>query len=49
MIDTILKLKPGLKLYIYAPVVKDRKGEFKKEINEIIKKGFQRVRLMEIS
>ena len=45
MIDAVLNLKPGLKLYIYAPLVKDRKGEFKKEINEIIKKGFQRVRI----
>ncbi len=45
MVDIILKLKSGLKLYIYAPLVKDRKGEFKKEINEIIKKGFQRVRI----
>ncbi|MDC3090663.1 excinuclease ABC subunit UvrA, partial [Paracoccaceae bacterium] len=45
MIDVILKLEPGLKLYIYAPLVKDRKGEFKKEITEIIKKGFQRIRI----
>ena len=45
MIDAILNLKTGLKLYIYAPLVKDRKGEFKKEINDIIKKGFQRVRI----
>ena len=45
MVDIMLKLKSGLKLYIYAPLVKDRKGEFKKEINEIIKKGFQRVRI----
>ena len=28
----ILKLNPGLKLYIYAPLVKDRKGEFKKKL-----------------
>ena len=45
MVDIMLKLKSGLKLYIYAPLVKDRKGEFKKEINEIIKKGFQRLRI----
>ena len=45
MIDTVLKLNPGLKLYIYAPLVKDRKGEFKKEIIEITKRGFQRVRI----
>ncbi len=45
MVDAILKLKSGLKLYIFAPLVKDRKGEFKKEINEIIKKGFQRLRI----
>ena len=45
MIDILLKLEPGLKLYIYAPLVKDRKGEFKKEINDVIKKGFQRIRI----
>ncbi len=45
MVDAIFNLKPELKLYIYAPLVKDRKGEFKKEISEIIKKGFQRVRI----
>ena len=45
MVDAILKLKLGLKLYIFAPLVKDRKGEFRKEINEIIKKGFQRLRI----
>ena len=33
MIDAVLKLDPGLKLYIFAPIVKDRKGEFKKEIS----------------
>ncbi len=45
MIDIILKLKPGLKLFIYAPLVKERKGEFKKEINEMLKRGFQRIRI----
>ena len=45
MVDAMLKLKSGLKLYIFAPLVKDRKGEFRKEINEIIKKGFQRLRI----
>ncbi len=45
MIDALLNLDPGLKLYIYAPLVKDRKGEFKKEITEITKKGFQRIRI----
>ena len=32
MIDALLNLDPGLKLYIYAPLVKDRKGEFKKKL-----------------
>ena len=45
MVDAVLKLNPGLKLYIFAPLVKDRKGEFKKELTEITKKGFQRVRI----
>ena len=45
MVDAVLKLNPGLKLYIFAPIIKDRKGEFKKEIAEITKKGFQRIRV----
>ena len=45
MIDAVLQVKTGFKLYVYSPLVKDRKGEFKKEISEIIKKGFQRVRV----
>ena len=43
MIFTISKLKSGLKFYVLAPVIRDRKGEYRKEILEYQKQGFQRV------
>ena len=33
------------KIYILAPIVRDRKGEYKKEIEDIKRKGFQRVKI----
>ncbi|MAI02819.1 MAG: excinuclease ABC subunit A [Rickettsiales bacterium] len=39
----IKKMKPGSKILILAPIVKQRKGEFKNEFIELRKKGFQRV------
>lgn len=43
MVDRILAMPEGTKLYILAPLVQDRKGEYKKEIQDLQKKGFQRV------
>ncbi len=45
MVDKVMKLKSELRVFLYSPIVRDRKGEFKKEINEIAKKGFQRIRI----
>ncbi|MCH7883259.1 excinuclease ABC subunit UvrA [Patescibacteria group bacterium] len=45
MISRILKLQKGSLALILAPVVRDRKGEHKKILSEIQKKGFLRVRL----
>ncbi|KQT49034.1 ABC-ATPase UvrA [Aureimonas sp. Leaf454] len=45
MVDRILALEDGTRLYLLAPMVRGRKGEFKKELLELQKKGFQRVRI----
>jgi excinuclease ABC subunit A len=45
MIMRIMKLPAGVMALILAPVVRDRKGEHKKILAEIQKKGFLRVRL----
>lgn len=45
MVDRIMALEEGTRLYIIAPLVRGRKGEFKKEFAELQKKGFQRVKV----
>ena len=45
MVDRILALEEGTRLYILAPIVRGRKGEYKKELAELMKKGFQRVKV----
>jgi excinuclease ABC subunit A len=45
MVDRILALPEGTRLYLLAPMVRGRKGEFRKELAELQKKGFQRVKL----
>jgi excinuclease ABC subunit A len=44
MVDRILDYPEGSRLYILAPLVRGRKGEYKKELAELMKKGFQRVK-----
>ena len=43
MVDWTLKIPHGVKFYIMAPMVRERKGEYKKEIAFLIKQGYQRV------
>ena len=43
--DNILNNNLGKKIYILSPIVRDRKGEYKKEIEEIKRKGYQRLRI----
>ena len=43
--DNILNKNLGKKIYILSPIVRDRKGEYKKEIEEIKRKGYQRLRI----
>ncbi|HEY9056821.1 MAG TPA: excinuclease ABC subunit UvrA [Aurantimonas sp.] len=45
MVDRVLELDEGTRLYLLAPVVRGRKGEYRKELAELQKKGFQRVRI----
>jgi len=45
MVDRILAYGDGTRLYILAPLVRGRKGEYKKELAELMKKGFQRVKV----
>ncbi len=45
MVDKILALDEGTRLYLLAPIVRGRKGEYKKELAGLMKRGFQRVRI----
>ena len=45
MVDRVLALPEGTRLYLLAPVVRGRKGEYRKELAEWLKKGFQRVKI----
>ena len=45
MVDRIMALDEGTRLYLLAPVVRNRKGEFRKELAEFMKRGFQRARI----
>src|SRR5579883_2981756 len=45
MVDRIMALPEGTRLYLLAPVVRGRKGEYRKELAEFMKKGFQRVKV----
>lgn len=45
MVDRTLALPEGTRLYLLAPVVRGRKGEYRKELAEWMKKGFQRVKI----
>ncbi|MCJ8141625.1 excinuclease ABC subunit UvrA [Ancylobacter sp. A5.8] len=45
MVDRVLALPEKTRLYLLAPVVRGRKGEYRKELAEFQKKGFQRVKV----
>ncbi|MEA2993968.1 MAG: excinuclease subunit [Alphaproteobacteria bacterium] len=45
MVDKVMALPEGTRLYILAPVVRGRKGEYRKEIAEWMKRGFQRLKI----
>ena len=45
IIDKVLELPEGARIQILAPVVRGRKGEYKKELEEYRKQGFVRIRI----
>ena len=45
MVDRVLALPERTRLYLLAPVIRGRKGEYRKEIAEFMKKGFQRLKI----
>ncbi len=45
MVDRVLAIPERTRLYLLAPVVRGRKGEYRKEIAEFMKRGFQRVKI----
>jgi excinuclease ABC subunit A len=45
MVDRVMALPEGSRLYLLAPVVRGRKGEYRKELAEFMKKGYQRVKI----
>jgi excinuclease ABC subunit A len=45
MVDRVLDLPEKTRLFLLAPVVRGRKGEYRKEIAEFQKKGFQRLKI----
>ena len=45
MVDRVMALPEGTRLYLLAPIARGRKGEYKKELAELQKKGFQRARI----
>ncbi|WP_375616216.1 excinuclease ABC subunit UvrA [Bartonella sp. AP58NXGY] len=45
MVDQIMSLPEGTRIFIMAPLVRGRKGEYKKELTELLKRGFQRAKV----
>ena len=45
MVDRVMTLPEGTRLYLLAPIVRGRKGEYRKDFAELQKRGFQRVKV----
>ncbi len=45
MVDRVLALPEKTRLYLLAPVIRGRKGEYRKEIADYMKRGFQRLKI----
>ena len=45
MVDRVMEMPEGTRLYLLAPIVRGRKGEYRKELAELQKRGFQRVKI----
>ena len=45
MVDRVMGMEEGTRAHLLAPIVRDRKGEYRKEFLELRKSGFQRVKV----
>ncbi len=45
MVDRVMAMPDGTRLYLLAPIARGRKGEFRKELADLAKRGFQRVKV----
>ncbi|MCT8160318.1 excinuclease ABC subunit UvrA [Pseudoruegeria sp. SHC-113] len=45
MVDRVMGMEEGTRAFLLAPIVRDRKGEYRKEFLELRKQGFQRVKV----
>ena len=45
MVDGVTAMGDGTRLYLLAPIVRGRKGEYRKELAGLLKRGFQRVKV----
>ena len=45
MVDRVMTMEEGTRAHLLAPIVRDRKGEYRKEFLELRKQGFQRVKV----
>ncbi|MGB3626658.1 MAG: excinuclease ABC subunit UvrA [Henriciella sp.] len=45
MVDRTMDLPEKTRLYLLAPMIRGRKGEYRKEFAELLKNGFQRVKV----
>lgn len=45
MVDAVMAMEEGTRAYLLAPIIRDRKGEYKKEFLDLRKQGFQRVKV----
>lgn len=45
MVDRVMELPEGTRLYLMAPMIRGRKGEYRKEFADLLKRGFQRLKI----
>jgi excinuclease ABC subunit A len=45
MVDAVMAMPEGTRAYLLAPIIRDRKGEYKKEFLDLRKQGFQRIKV----
>ena len=45
MVDRVMEMDEGTRLFLLAPIARGRKGEYRKELQDLAQKGFQRVKI----